>query len=173
MRENLTEALEGLVVVALALWFAIFAWQRTGGGSHGAAVRVTALFPNATGVSVGTDVRIAGLKVGTVAAQRLDPKTWQAEVILALDPSTRVPADSTAVITSEGLLGGTYIQLVPGADQAPLKNGDTIVDTQGSLDLMSLIGQFINKTGAGDDKSGAPAGGGASGMMETAPASGK
>ncbi|MBU3078939.1 outer membrane lipid asymmetry maintenance protein MlaD [Sphingomonas quercus] len=171
-RENLTEALVGFVVVALALWFAVFAWQRTGGGGATSAVHVTALFPNATGVSVGTDVRIAGLKVGTVSTQRLDPKTWQAEVVLALDPSTKVPADSTAVITSEGLLGGTYIQLVPGADQVALKEGDMIVDTQGSLDLMSLIGQFINRTGSGDDKSGGAAAGG-SGTMGTAPAPGK
>lgn len=170
LRERLTEALVGLAVVLLALWFVAFAWQRTGGGGgSGSAVHVTALFPNASGIGIGTDVRIAGLKVGSVAAQKLDPKTWQAEVVLALDPATRVPADSTAVITSEGLLGGTYIQLVPGADETPLKNGDTIVDTQGSLDLMSLIGQFINRTG--DDKGSSPGGSGSG--MEASPTPGK
>lgn len=155
VRENLVEALVGLAVVALAVWFVVFAWGRTGGGSGGPAVHVTALFSNASGVSVGTDVRIAGLKIGSVSSQKLDPKTWQAEVILSLDPAVKVPADSTASITSEGLLGGTYISVAPGGDTVALKEGDTIVDTQGAVDLMGMIGQFINKSG--DDK---PAAGG-------------
>lgn len=153
-REHLVEALVGVAVVLLAAWFVVFAWQRTGGGGEGGGmIHVIALFPSASGVNVGTDVRVAGLKVGQVSAQRLDPKTWQAELVLALDGSARVPSDSSAAITSEGLLGGTFIALVPGGDAAPLKDGDTIIDTQGSTDLMGLIGQFINKSG-GD----APAG---------------
>lgn len=156
MREHMAEALVGLAVVALAVWFVVFAWGRTGGGGAGtSAIHVTALFPNASGVAVGTDVRIAGLKVGSVSAERLDAKTWSAEVILALDPAVKVPVDSTASITSEGLLGGTYIALAPGGDTTALKEGDTIVDTQGAVDLMGMIGQFINKSG--DDK---PAAGG-------------
>ena len=168
IRENMVEAVVGLLVVALAVAFVLFAWGRTGGGAAGGgAIHVTALFPSATGVNVGTDVRVAGLKVGSVSGQRLDPKTWQAEVTLALDPANRIPADSTAAITSEGLLGGTYVALVPGADGTPLKEGDAIIDTQGSLDLMSLIGQFINKTGSGDD-----AGGGGTGTLDDAPGNG-
>ena len=123
-----------------------FAWARTGGGGPADAIRVTALFPNAAGVNVGTDVRVAGLKVGTVAAQRLDPQSFQVEVTLALDPKVKIPKDSSAAITSEGLLGGTFIALVPGGDPTPLKTGDTIVDTQGSIDMMGMIGQFINKS---------------------------
>lgn len=158
MRTNIVEALVGVAVVALSVWFVLFAWNRTGGGGAPSALRVTALFPNASGVNVGTDVRIAGLKVGSVSAQRLDPKTWQAEVTLALDPATHVPADSTAAITSEGLLGATYVALMPGADSAALKNGDVIIDTQGSLDLMGLIGQFVNRSAAAGE-GGAAAGG--------------
>lgn len=148
-RDHLWETLAGLAVVALAVWFVLFAWSRTGGGQSASAIHVTAMFPNASGVSVGTDVRIAGLKVGAVSGQRLDPKTYQAELVLALDPDAKVPADSSASITQEGLLGGTYISLAPGGDPTPLKDGDAILETQGSLDLMSLIGQFINKSGDG------------------------
>lgn len=160
LRENLVEALIGLLVVLIAVFFVLFAWQRTGGGGAADALHVTALFPNATGVNVGTDVRVAGLRVGTVSGQRLDPQSYQAEVTLALDPKTKVPADSSAAITSEGLLGGTYIALMPGGDPAPLKDGDTIVDTQGAMDLMGLVGQFINKSGGdakGSDSATAPA----------------
>ncbi len=153
--DNASDAVIGLLVVLVAAWFVVYAWHRTGGGAGGGAIHVTALFPNASGVSPGTDVRVAGLKVGSVSAQKLDPKSYQAEVTLALDPDVKVPADSSAAITSEGLLGSTYIALVPGGDTAVLKNGDTILDTQGAMDLMGLVGQFINKSGG----SGAGAGG--------------
>ena len=149
LKENLVEALIGLLVVLIAAFFVVFAWQRTGGGNMRDALHVTALFPNASGVNIGTDVRIAGLRVGTVSGHRLDPQSYQAELTLALDPKTKVPADSSAAITSEGLLGGTYIALMPGGDPTPLKDGDTIVDTQGAMDLMGLVGQFINKSGSG------------------------
>lgn len=146
LRDNLVEAAVGLLVVLLAGWFVAFAWQRTGGGIRD-SIQVTALFPAANGVSVGTDVRVAGLKVGSVASQRLDPETYQAEVILAIDEDFKVPSDSTAAITMEGLLGGTYITLMPGGSPTPLKNGDVIFDTQGSVDMMGLIGSFINRSG--------------------------
>ncbi|HET8611605.1 MAG TPA: outer membrane lipid asymmetry maintenance protein MlaD [Sphingomonas sp.] len=154
LKEHGAEALIGLLVVILAIWFVIFAWHRTGGGSRADAIHVMALFPNATGVNVGTDVRVAGLKIGQVSAQRLDPKTYEAEVTLALNPNVKLPADSAAAITSEGILGGSYIAMIPGGDSTPLKNGDTIVDTQGSVDLMGMIGQFVNHSGGGAGGSG-------------------
>jgi phospholipid/cholesterol/gamma-HCH transport system substrate-binding protein len=144
LRDNLIEAIVGLLVVLLAAWFIIFAWQRTGGGIRD-SIRVTALFPAANGVSVGTDVRVAGLKVGSVASQRLDPQTYQAEVTLAINEDVEIPSDSTAAITTEGLLGGTYIALLPGGSPTPLKHGDMIFDTQGSIDMMGLLGSLINR----------------------------
>lgn len=154
-RENVGEAIVGLLVVLLAIWFVIFAWQRTGGGAKAGAVAVNALFPNASGVNVGTDVRVAGLKVGSVTGLTLDPQSYQVKVAIALDPTVKLPADSSAAITSEGLLGSTFVAFTPGGSPTPLKAGDTITDTQGSMDLMALIGQFINKP-SGDAKA-APA----------------
>jgi phospholipid/cholesterol/gamma-HCH transport system substrate-binding protein len=138
------EALVGLVVVAVAAWFIAFAWQRTGGGVSD-AIEVKALFPSTSGVSVGTDVRVAGIKVGEVTGQRLDPESYQAELTLALNRKLPVPSDSSASIASEGLLGGSHIQLTPGGSPTPLKSGDMIFDTQGAIDMMSLIGSFINR----------------------------
>lgn len=172
LRDNLFEALVGLLVVLLAGWFILFAWQRTGGGLED-SIAVKAMFPAANGISVGTDVRVAGLKVGEVAGQRLEPESYQAELTLALDREVRVPSDSSAAITSEGLLGGSYIALVPGGSPTPLKEGDTIVDTQGSVDMMGLIGSMINRSGPGESSGAAPAGGaapqGLGTMDETAP----
>lgn len=147
LRENRAEALVGLAVVLVGLAFLLFAWARTGGGDGG--MRVTALFPSANGISVGTDVRVAGLKVGRVAAQRLDPQGFQAEVTLALDEGLRIPADSSAAIQTESLLGGSHVALLPGGAAEPMKNGDVILETQGAVDMMSLIGGVINRSGEG------------------------
>ncbi len=162
-RSHLIEAAVGLAVVLVAVWFIFFAWQRTGGGS-GDGILVKALFPSASGVSVGTDVRVAGMKVGSVAAERLDPETYQAELTLKIDRDVKMPSDTSAAVATEGLLGGAHIQLLPGGAPTPLRDGDVILDTQGAIDVMSLIGSFINKPAAG--------GGGdaAAGAEATAPA---
>lgn len=151
VRENDVEALVGVAVVIVAIWFALFAWNRTGGGSAANAIHVTALFPNASGVNVGTDVRVAGLKIGSVANQALDPQSYQVAVTLAIDPKVKLPTDTSAAITSEGLLGSTFIALQPGGSTTMLADGATIVDTQGSVDLMGLIGQFINRPSGSSD----------------------
>ena len=147
LKEHGVEALVGLAVVLLALWFALFAWDRTGGGGPANAIKVKALFPNASGVNVGTDVRVAGLKIGSVTAQTLDAASYQVAITFALDPTVKLPSDSSAAITSEGLLGGTFISIQPGGSTTMLADGSTILDTQGSVDMMGLIGSFINKSG--------------------------
>lgn len=166
LRENIAEALLGLAVVVLAIWFVTFALGRTGGLGGGEAMTVDALFPNASGVNVGTDVRVAGMKVGTVSALALDPQSYQVKVKLALDPSVKLPSDSSAAVTSEGLLGGTFVSMIPGGSETPLKAGDTILDTQGAVDMMGLIGQFINKPADG------AAGGSETGAAASPPAPG-
>lgn len=160
-KENAGEALIGLLVVLLAGWFVWFAWMQTGGGEKSGSIHVTALFPNASGVNVGTDVRVAGLKIGSVTGQKLDPESYQVAITLAIDPKVKIPADSSAAITSEGLLGSTFIALLPGGETVPLKDGDTISDTQGAMDLMGMVGQFINRSGdssSSDPKPAEPAG---------------
>lgn len=154
LRENIGEALVGLFVILFAGWFVWFAWGATGGGAKADAIHVTALFPNSTGINVGSEVRVAGMKVGNVTQQALDPQSFQVKATLALDPAVKLPADSSAAITSEGFLGATFVSLIPGGDPVPLKDGDTIADTQGAMDLMSMVGQFINKSG---DAKSAPA----------------
>ena len=145
LKENAFEAVVGAVVIAIAIWFVVFAYQRTGAGGPGDSYAVTARFPNVTGVATGTDVRLSGMKIGTVTAQKLDPATYQAVLTLALDSAVKLPADSSAAITSEGLLGGSYIALTPGGDTEMLRAGDEITDTQGATDLMGLIGSYINR----------------------------
>jgi phospholipid/cholesterol/gamma-HCH transport system substrate-binding protein len=124
--------------------------DRTGGGAGSDAIEVIAMFPNASGVNVGTDVRVAGLSIGEVTAVTLDPEGYQAEVRLAIDPGANLPNDSSAAITSEGLLGGSYVALLPGGSPDPLAQDDVILDTQGAVDMVGLVGSLINDSG-GDD----------------------
>lgn len=147
LKEQGAEALVGLLVIAAAVWFVLFAFERAGGG--GGTYAIGARFPNASGVSVGTDVRVAGLRVGAVAGSALDPETYQALLTLAIEDRVKLPVDTSAAITSEGILGSTYISLMPGGETEMLQAGDEIIDTQGSTDLMGLIGSIINRTGGG------------------------
>lgn len=158
LRENWIEAAVGLGVILLAGWFLSFAAGRTGGAASGSSYALSARFPNVNGISEGTDIRVSGMKVGTVTSVQLDPQTYQANVKFELDSSIKLPSDSSAAITSEGLLGGTYIALIPGGDPTPLKSGDVITDTQGAQDLMGLVGSFVNRSGSSGDSSGASGG---------------
>ena len=153
-RDNMVEAAIGALVLAVAVWFVVFAYGRTSGAASGSGYTVSASFPNVSGISAGTDVRLSGMKVGQVTSAAIDPKTYQAILKLSLDSSVKLPADSAAAITSEGILGGNYVSLQPGGDTEMLKNGDEITETQGSVDLMGMIGQFVNRSGGP-----APAGG--------------
>jgi phospholipid/cholesterol/gamma-HCH transport system substrate-binding protein len=153
LKDHVAEALAGALVVAVAAGFLIFSLGRTG-SSGTDSYALTARFPNASGISVGSDVRVSGMKVGSVSAQKLDPASYQAIVTLTVDSDVKLPADSSAAITSEGLLGGSFIALVPGGDTDVLRPGDEIADTQGSTDLMGLLGAFINRSGSSDSKGG-------------------
>lgn len=147
-KDNVVEALVGLLVVMVAVWFVGTAYARTSAGG-GSGYLLSARFPNATGINVGTDVRVSGIKIGKVETQRLDPKTFQAVVQLRVAGDVRFPTDSSAAITSEGILGGSYVALSPGGDTTMLNPGDEIVDTQGAQDLMGLMGSIINRSGSG------------------------
>lgn len=156
-RDNIVEAAIGLLVLLVATWFVVFAYHRTSGADSGGGYTVSARFPNVSGVSPGTDVRLSGMKVGTVSAAAIDPKTYQAVLKLSLDDSVKLPVDTAAAITSEGILGGNYVAMQPGGDPKMLKDGDEITETQGSVDLMGLIGSFVNKSGSTPSDAGAAA----------------
>jgi phospholipid/cholesterol/gamma-HCH transport system substrate-binding protein len=156
LKDHFAEALAGLAVIAIAAWFLVFALGRTG-ASGTDSYQLTARFPNATGIAVGSDVRVSGMKVGTVTGQKLDPASYQAVVTLSVDKGVSLPLDSSAAITSEGLLGGSFIALVPGGDPEKLAPGDEITDTQGATDLMGLIGSVINRSGSDAPAAAAPA----------------
>ena len=145
MAHSTAETALGAVVIAAAagfLWFALQGEGRGLGGSAG-AYEVTAQFRSVEGVAVGTDVRLAGVKVGTVTGITLDPTTFRAETRLAVRQGLDLPEDSAALISSEGLLGGNFVELVPGGSDFMLRPGDEILDTQGAVSLITLLLRFV------------------------------
>lgn len=152
MGGNLVETLIGAAVLAVAGIFLTFGYQTSSISSDG-GMQLVAKFNRVDGLTLGSDVRMSGIKVGTVVDQRLDPATYQAVVVLDIDRGVKLPDDSSAKITSEGLLGATYMSLEAGGSEDYLENGGEIRFTQGSVDLMSLIGQAIySSTGSAEEK---------------------
>lgn len=147
MRENITEVSVGAVVLLVAAGFLSYAAQATGLTRAAGDFTLTASFRSIEGVTVGTDVRLAGVKIGTVTATALNPATYRADTVFALDRAVPIPDDSTAVVASEGLLGGTYVELVPGGSLNNLADGAEIVDTQGAVSLLDLLLKYVGGDG--------------------------
>jgi phospholipid/cholesterol/gamma-HCH transport system substrate-binding protein len=141
-RRNFAEVLVGAVVLIAAagfLWYAV----AHAGQSSSAGYQLFARFDHVDGLPVGSDVRVAGVKVGSVDSEKLDPKTYQALIGFTVANDVKLPKDSSAVITSESLLGGKYLALSPGGDDAMLKPGQSVTITQGSINIEQLLGKFI------------------------------
>jgi phospholipid/cholesterol/gamma-HCH transport system substrate-binding protein len=143
MREQWAEIGMGLVVLVLAAAFLTYSLSVGDFGSRPGSYDVVAKFGQVGSLAPGAPVSVAGVKVGTVSQIKLDPKTYFAVAHLSLDPSVKLPADSTAKITSDSLLGGVHVAIAPGGAIADLKPGGEIENTQGAVDLFGLIGQFI------------------------------
>lgn len=151
MRKNVIETVIGALVLVVAVMFGVFAYTS-------ANVRVTdgytikARFARIDGIQVGSDVRISGIKVGTVSGLQLDPTYYQAVAQLTIDRSVEVPTDTVAKVASEGLLGAKYVALDPGGDEKMIEPGGEIKFTQSSLSLEDLVGQFIFSSGGAGGK---------------------
>ena len=142
MRNQAFETIIGLAVLIVGLGFLYFAVGRTDiAGVEG--YTVTAEFARIDGISPGSDVRISGVKVGTINTLTLDPDSYLAVLSLTIRDDVSLPTDTLAKIESEGLLGGQYLALEPGADEAVLADGDKLTYTQSSPSLSELLGQAV------------------------------
>lgn len=147
MSENATEVLVGGVVLAAAIGFFVYAGQVTGFETAGDSYELSASFRSADGIGVGTDVRLAGVRVGSVTGLELNPVTFRADVDFTVAGAIEVPDDTQAVIASEGLLGGNFLELVPGGSAFNLAPGDEVYETQSAVSLTTLI---LRAVGGGD-----------------------
>jgi phospholipid/cholesterol/gamma-HCH transport system substrate-binding protein len=143
MSENTTEVIVGGAVLAVAIGFLVYAGQATGLSGGQGEYELEASFRSADGVNLGTDVRMAGVKVGRVTAIELDPTTYRASTAFTVQEGIAVPDDSAVAVSSEGLLGGNYVEILPGGSPFYFEPGDEIEFTQGSVSLVSLLMKFV------------------------------
>lgn len=149
MKSNIVEALIGAMVLALAGGFFMFTYSRTDIGSID-GYELTARFDRIDGLNVGSDVRLGGIRIGSVVGEVIDLETYEAIVQFSVRTDIRLPSDTSAAIASEGLLGGTYLSLSPGGMEEYLEPGDEVEFTQGSIDLFALLGKAIFSVAEGD-----------------------
>jgi phospholipid/cholesterol/gamma-HCH transport system substrate-binding protein len=135
------ETILGAIVVIVAVGFFAFASAQAGQSGSRAGYDLSALFNRVDGITVGSDVRVSGVKVGVVKAISLDTDTYQARLTFTIDNTVKVNDQSTARIQSDGLLGGAYVSIEPGG-LTPLPAGGMIENTQGTVDLLSLFASF-------------------------------
>jgi phospholipid/cholesterol/gamma-HCH transport system substrate-binding protein len=139
-----------VLICAIVFFFTSFnkSQSKTVNGYH-----LIAKFDNADGINNGSDVKISGVKIGTVEGQSLDTETFKAALKLNIPNHIKLSSDSSIKISSEGLLGSKYLSISPGADEENLKDGDEIIFTQSSVNFEDLLGKFIfNSTDKKDDK---------------------
>lgn len=140
--EQRAELVAGGLVLAVAAGFLLWAAGKdlfAGGGYP-----LVASFPDVDGVSVGTEVRLAGVRVGRVTSVTLNPQTYMADAVIRVPDRIALPTDTAALIQSDGLLGGAYIQLQPGGSPDDLAPGDEIEEVQGAVSLLQLMLKFVD-----------------------------
>ena len=142
MNKKPVETIMGIVVIFVAAFFLYFAYQV----SDLQVVKgydINARFLKVGGLNVGSDVRINGIKVGTVIAQNLDPEDYVADVKLSISSNSQLPKDSVVSIVSDGLVGNKFIKIEPGKSKEFLQNGDTVANTKDFKTLEDMVGEII------------------------------
>lgn len=142
MRGRLIETVMGAVVLVIAVVFMVFAYNaadlRPVDG-----YRLTAQFASVGGLAPGNDVRIGGVRVGTVVDQTIEPERFRAVVTFTIRHDLRLPVDTRAAIASDGLLGGKYLRLEVGRETARIEPGGEIRETSDALALEELLSRAI------------------------------
>ena len=142
MKSNTFEAIVGAFVIIISIVFLFFGFS-TMKIQNSDNYDVSALFNRIDGIKIGSDIRMSGIKIGTVVSQELDNSSFEAKVLMSIDSKILIPDDSSAKITSDGLLGGNYISIEPGGSDIYLLNNEEIFFTQGSVDLIGLVGEAL------------------------------
>ncbi len=151
MSRRFAETALGAVVLVIAVWFLFFAYS----SSEFRPVQgypLSAKFSSVGGLAAGNDVRIGGVKIGSVLDQRIDPNDFRAVVVFSVRSDLRLPEDTVAAITSDGLLGGKYLRLEPGSARAMLTSGGLLKNTRDALSLEDMLGRAIFLLSESDKK---------------------
>ena len=149
MNKKPVETIMGIVVLLVAVLFLVFAY-RVSDLQVVKGYELNAKFLKVGGLNIGSDVRINGIKIGTVTNQKLSHDDYMVNVTLSVSSDIKLPNDSVVSIVSDGLMGDKFIKIEPGKSQEFLQNGDTITKTQDFKTLEDMVGEIIFMV-TGDD----------------------
>ena len=142
MGRNVIETIMGAVVLLVAGFFLVFAYSQADLGTV-KGYQVQAAFSSVGGLANCGDVRINGIKVGTVLDQKIDTTSFNAVVTMSITPDIHLPVDTVAVVDSEGLLGGKFVKLIPGRSAQTIAAGGNIENTKNYQSLEEMVGKVI------------------------------
>ncbi len=142
MKKNPIETILGIGVLVFAGVFLFYASSRIDVKKVN-GYQIYANFLKTGGLAVGSDVRIAGIKVGSVGSATLNQDTYTADVMLNINQDVRLPIDTIATIADSGITGGKYVRLDPGKSQAVLQPGDSLTETKNYKSLEDNVSEFI------------------------------
>ena len=151
MRRNLIETAMGAIVLAAAAMFLLIVYKTSNTPSV-SGYKMSAEFNKIGGLKVANDVRVSGVPVGKVVSVTLDRDTFKAQVVFDVAAEWSFPTDSVAVIASEGLLGGNFLEIIPGGNSDELKSGDMMEFSQDAVDISQLLGKFMFSSAGNDQK---------------------
>ena len=142
MKKKPVETIMGLVVLVVALLFLAFAY-RVSDLQVVKGYPLKAEFMKVGGLSIGSDVRINGIKVGTVTSQKLNSDDYMADVTFSIASDIKLPKDSTVSIVSDGLVGDKFVKIEPGKSSEYLKAGDSFSNTKDFKTIEDMVGEII------------------------------
>jgi len=142
MKKNPVETILGFIVLIFAGVFLFTAASRVDTKKID-GYTVTANFLKVGGLEAGSDVRISGIKVGSVLSTKLNKDNYTADVLLNIDSSIKLPIDTVAAIADVGIMGDKYVRLEPGKSGAVLKDGGQLTQTKNYKSLEDNVSEFI------------------------------
>ena len=142
MKRSVIETVLGAVVLLVAAVFFYSAYSNSDIRPT-VGYEIQAKFNAIDGLTVGSDARVGGVKVGTVTDMSIDQSTYQAVTTLMIESRIKLPDDTQAVISSDGLLGGKYVRLEPGKSENRIPDGGELTNTKDVVSLEELLGKVI------------------------------
>lgn len=153
MKNNTLETLIGFLVLMVAGLFLLMAARISNNmQAISSGLKISGEFSNTDGINIGSDVRISGVKVGSVMDVRLNTSNFNSVLTLKLSKDLNIPADSLFKVSTSGLIGSKFINIKVGADSEFFRDGDSIEFTESTMDLEDLIGRFLFNSGNQNEK---------------------
>ena len=142
MNKRPVETIMGMVVLVVAAVFMWFAYH-VSDLQVVKGYEISARFIKVGGLNTGADVRINGIKIGTVVSQKINPEDYMVDVKLSILPNISLPEDSTFMVAGDGLMGDKFIKIEPGRSNEKIKPGSTVAKTKDAKSLEDMVGEII------------------------------